>query len=73
MMLTLDVDAVISRFGGISEMARYCTANGYPVTKQGVCRWKAARTIPMRAWIALTEIVEKDGKKLDLRKYLVRR
>lgn len=73
MQLTLDVDAIIAKFGGISEMARFCTANGLPITKQGVGRWKSARTIPMKAWIALVEMTAVDGKAtLDLRKYLVR-
>lgn len=73
MQLTLNVDAIIAKFGGVSEMARFCTANGLPITKQGVGRWKAAQTIPMKAWIALVEMTAENGKMtLDLRKYLVR-
>ncbi len=74
MMLTLDVDAIIAKFGGVSEMARFCTARGLKITKQGVGRWKSAGTIPMKQWIALIEITAENGKMvLDLRKYLVRR
>lgn len=73
MRLTLDVDAIVARFGGISEMARRCTAAGFTITKQGVARWKSAGTIPMPAWIRLCEMSLSDGKvTLDLRKYLVR-
>lgn len=73
MKLTLDTDAVIAKFGGVCEMARFCTQNGMPITKQGVSRWKQAQTIPMGAWINLVSMTAVDGKPtLDLRKYLVR-
>jgi hypothetical protein len=73
MRLTLDVDAVVRQYGGISQMARQCTAAGFSITKQAVARWKSAGTIPMPAWIKLCELSAKDGKvTLDLRKYLVR-
>lgn len=73
MRLTLDVDEVVRQHGGISQMARQCTAAGYPITKQAIARWKSAKTIPMPAWLRLSEMSAKDGKiTLDLRKYLVK-
>lgn len=73
MKLTLDVDEVVRQHGGISQMARQCTSAGYPITKQAIARWKSAKTIPMTAWLRLSEMSLKDGRiALDLRKYLVR-
>ncbi len=74
MKLTLDVDTVVASFGGISQMARTCTEAGFPITKQGIARWRSAKTIPMQAWLNLCAMTAQDGKvKLDLRKYLVTR
>lgn len=73
MKLTLDVDELVRQFGGISHMARHCTAAGFKITKQAIARWKSAGTVPMTAWIKLCEMSAKDGKvTLDLRKYLVK-
>lgn len=72
MKLTLDVDAIVASYGGISKMARDCTQAGFSITKQAIARWKSAGTIPMTAWIKLCELAMRDGKvTLDLRKYLV--
>lgn len=67
MNLAIDVDAVINRYGGVSAMARHFTASGYPITKQGISRWKAVGIIPMNAWLSMRAI----DKNLILERYLL--
>lgn len=71
MQLFIDADKLIEDHGGVSEFARHLTANGYSVTRQCVSKWGRERMIPMRAWLRIYAIEEKQGVKLDLRKFIV--
>lgn len=73
MKLTFDVDGVISKFGGPSELARFLNAGGFQITKQAVTGWRRGGVVPMRVWIALCEMTAKGSAlTLDLRKFLVK-
>lgn len=75
MKLSLDIDAIIGRYGegSPSEMSRRLSSKGFKITKQGISRWRQAEGLPMGAWLSICEIdLEETGKIPDLRKYMRR-
>lgn len=69
MRLSVDVEKFIKEKGGVSETARWLSAKGFSVTRQGVARWQRAGIIPMQSWLRILDI---SGGSLDLRNYLRR-
>jgi hypothetical protein len=71
MTLTLDVHAIVQRFGGVSQIARLLREHNYPCSKQLASYWVKSGRLPMQVWMKLCEITSVDGVIiLDIRNYM---
>lgn len=67
MQINLNVDDVVTHFGGAAPMAEYFTSRGYKLTVANIGQWRARGRIPMKAWLSMCGVYLKaSGNQLNL-------
>ena len=68
--MILDTKNLVKDFGGVSKLSRQLAEIGYPITADGIQKWRRRGTIAGKWLIALSTLARNRNQRFDLSEYI---